>query len=518
VVDLTTIIDDGLLMHEGRYYYAAELIENKQQTAGLEFPIPESAYYSSPDVTWEDVRNASKDIPVVASNLEKYRKFIFQGAKLNVIPPVDESIDDKKLKEVQAQVNTIDRTIRTLVRINQAWYDRKVYGSAVFEYKSGNVNGWKAPIIFKHLPAYSFSDTPSERSDANRYIPGDILKGIIYDVETDTIECWQKINSSSKVLIDPKNVIHIRDEVADSPDGRSALACIIPLCKRLIFAENALTQAVNRAGAPGLWASVEEYRDSPAAVNPDAWTFPKAFKEARKIIQNHGKNTVMVTPSCIKLTPLDYKLAIDPMKVIDHYERRILYTIIARDFTEQTGQAISQSAAPGLTLLILMARSEQDEISAQFIEFWKQIFEANNLPGWSIEIEWRPFIESPDETLYKNADVVSKIGSWTSDEIREIAGWPPLSEDQKAELSGISKASPTTSPTETGIEDGNTDEEVLPDSELLEENAEVVLNDDGKDVGIAEILAMKSRVFLDYCKENGIIKDDKVINESDING
>jgi len=426
---MTGYITDDLLYHDGKFFYESSRIEdlilNEKLITGSEYPVPEVPYYSNPEITWQDVRNVARDVPIVANTLEKYRKFIFQGARINVIPPVDEDVSEDRLKEVQATFNKLDRIVKTLVRLNQAWYDRKVYGSAIFEYVIGSMGGWKAPVAFKRLPAYSFNTVPLSRIDMYRYIPGDILKGIIYDTEEDRIEYWQKIHNDKIVRINNENVIHIRDVVADSPDGRSAIACIVPLVKRLMFAEKSLVQAVNRAGAPNLWISIEEYRDSPPPMNPEAWTVSKAFKEAKKLAKNHGKDTVMVAPSCIQPKPLDYKMPIDPMKVIDHYERRILYSIIARDFTEQTGQAISQTAKPGLTLLILMAKSEQEEIAAPFIEFWKKIFDLNGLDGWSVEIEWRPFEETSDEMMYRNAEIAAKIGAWTEDEIREIAGWPP---------------------------------------------------------------------------------------------
>ncbi len=487
--------DNGSLYLDGEWYIPVEL-NRSAGDMGLEFPNLYT-YYETPEVTCEDVRKAARDVPVVASNLDKYRRFIFNAAKIVPVPPEDTEISEEEQLEVQQRVNEIDRVVKTVTRMQQAWQDKKVFGSAIFEYKQGNLNGWKAPVKFKHLPAYSFDTQPGSRVNPDVYIPGDILKGIIYDNSTDVFEYWQRQSSGGQpIQIDTKNVLHVRDEVADAPDGKSSIAMIMGLVKRLQFAEVALVQTVNRAGAPGLWASIKQYREEPPAVNPEAWSFSKSFKQGQKIVQNWGKSSVIVAPDSIELKALDSKLAIDPTKVIDHYEKRILYTLIARDFTEQTGQAISQSAKPGLTLLVLMARSEQEEIAEPFIELWKQILEANGKVGWSIEIQWRDLIEASETELYTQAKLAMEVGAWTKDELRDIANWSALSDEQKIEL-GISEEDSKTSVKQSPKTVELTDDDAIPKTALTE-------NTENSDVAIEELLKMKANAFLELCKEKGV--------------
>lgn len=442
---MTFSTDNGSIYHEGRWYVDAQLnASGARGDQGLEFPNS-GIYFDSPSVTAADVRTISKSSPIVASSLEKYRKFCFTGARLVVVPPVnDESVTEDAIQDLQQKVDQADRLVRTVLRINQAWMDKKVYGSAIFEYKMGKTAEFaKGPVLFKRLPAHSFDTTPSDRDvNEDRYIPGDILLGIVYDNQDNIYEYWQRQgNYTDPIQIDSRNVLHVRDEIADSPDGRSLVATITSLVKRLQYTEQALMQYVHRVGAPGLWAEIQDYSDKDAAMvasNPDVWSFDEAFKQGKKIIKNWGKDTVIVTPSRIQLKPLNFTVPLDPMAIIDHFERRILYTIIARDFTEQMGQAISQSGAPGLSMLVLMARNEQDEIAEPFCEWWEKILEANGYEGWSVSIEWRDLTEDTEDQMYMRSEIAAKVGAWTIDEIREIAGWEPLTKTQKDEL-GISE-------------------------------------------------------------------------------
>ncbi len=89
----------------GSWYLPAELIENRSAgDMGLEFPNLYT-YYETPEVTCEDVRKAARDVPVVASNLDKYRRFIFNAAKIVPVPPEDTEISEEEQLEVQQRVN-----------------------------------------------------------------------------------------------------------------------------------------------------------------------------------------------------------------------------------------------------------------------------------------------------------------------------------------------------------------------------------------------------------------------------
>ena len=510
---MTFTTDNGSIYHEGRWYVDAELnATGRRGDQGLEFPNS-GIYFDSPDVTVEDVRTISKSSPIVASSLEKYRRFCFTGAKLVVTPPVDDqTITEDDIHDLQAKVDQADRVVRTVLRINQAWMDKKVYGSGIFEYKIGKTAEFeKGPVLFKRLPAHSFDTTPPDRDgNEDRYIPGDILLGIIYDNEENVYEYWQRQSSyGDPVQIDSRNILHIRDEIADSPDGRSLVAQITGLVKRLQYTEQALMQYVHRVGAPGLWAEIQDYVDKDAALmasNPAVWSFDEAFKQGKKIIKNWGKDTVIVTPSRIQLKPLNFTVPLNPMDVIDHFERRILYTIIARDFTEQMGQAISHSAAPGLSLLTLMARNEQDEISEPFCEWWNKILEANGYEGWRVTIEWRDLTEDSEDQMYMRSEIAAKVGAWTIDEIREIAGWEPLTDDQRDEL-GISEEAKEEAARLTAIASGATptpEERENQPATAIEEDSEVVLNASKDEVELADLLSMKGTEFEKFLEGEGI--------------
>ena len=411
------------------------VITNSQSSTGMEFPSTD-IYYLNPTIDVSTVRHTSKHY-LTARILKQLDDFAFNGAKVKVIAPEDEAKDvgEDETHEVQAKVNAIDaKVVKTITRLRQTAYDEIIYGSALFERIDGTIEDWKAPVILKRLPAYSFCETPMGRVDFMRYVSGDILLGIIYDKVKCTYEYWQKQNNvGNPVQIPTKQIIHIRDEVSESVDGDSFIAKVVPLIKKLEFSDVALMETVHRAGAPLLWITIEEYRESPLAQGAGLWTPKKAYEEGKKISMNHGKNNAMVAPSCITPKTLDYSLPINPMDVVKGFEMRILNALIPKDFTEDAGASISKSAAPAMELLKLVAEGWRERVSRPFIEMWNKILEENGYEGWTVTIEWRELTPENKTAVFARAKVAFDMGTvFTENEIRAIAGYGPKSDEDIA--------------------------------------------------------------------------------------
>ena len=423
---LTKVLEDGT--HIEYFFNTGELLSNTAGgTLGMEFPNVDQ-YYINPLITVDMARHASRHY-IVSRILRQIDDFAFSGAYIKVSPPeaIAEDVSEQEIDDVQSKVDEIDRkVVKTITRCRQSAYDEIVYGTAVFERIKGIIEDWKAPVIIKRLPAYSFCERPIGRMDIMRYITGDILLGIVYDKQEDVFEFWQKQNNiSNPIQIPTRNVIQIRDEVSEQVDGTSFLVQILPLVKKLEFADMCLMQTVHRAGAPLLWITVEEYPDKKGELqkNPAAWDSKTAYEKAQKLGQNWGKDSVLVANSCLTPVPLDFKLAIDPIRVVQFLETRILYALIPRDFTEQSGQAVSKTSAPTLKLLVLVAEGWRSRSSKALLEMWSEILEENGYKGWKVEIIWKELDPTDEKLIYDRAAVAKGMGVFTEDEIRDMVGY-----------------------------------------------------------------------------------------------
>lgn len=496
------------------------IITNNMATDGQEFTDTDS-YYQNPTMDVNLVRNVSKHY-LLARILKQIDDFAFNGAKIRVVPPEDESkdISEDEIDEVQAKISAIDnKIIKTTTRMRQATYDSIIYGSAVFERIIGTIEDWKAPVIMKRLPAFSFCEQPAGRSDPRMYVAGQILLGIIYDKKKGSYEYWQKQdNASAPVQIPTKNVIHIRDEISEAVDGESFVAKVVPLIRKLEVADMALSQTVHRAGAPLLWIQVKEYRDQPIVKGQGMWTPKKAFEEGKKIAVNHGRNNAMVAPDIIQPIPLDYTLPLNPIEVVNSYELRILKALIPRDFLEREGDSISSSSAPTLKLITMIAEGWREKVSRPFIEMWNNVLEENGYHGWTIEVEWTDLDPESEIDKYEKAKKAYEMGeTFTEDEIREIAGWTPKSESAKKEQEEKRKESkeieePKPKPTkksESGSEEVETEEgDTVKDKQDKPIKNEVIHNsEEAAKSAVLDIQKEKERLFIEWAKAAGYLND-----------
>jgi len=428
----------------GNFTFGAEFVSEERIEAeqGIEF-TQNDEYVEPVTITPVDIRTAWRN-PLLRATTKKLEKFIFEGAELLAVPPdeISNTVTKQEMMETQSMVEIIDDyAFHTVTRMRQAWLGEKKYGSALFERINGSIPGLKGkiyngPIIFKALPGYSFDTTPTEKSNNLLYVPGELLKGIVFDLNTFETTYWQRQGYTNEpIQLDNSTIIHVRDETAESPDGESVFSTLIPLIKQLNFADKCLMRSVMRAGAPNLDVIVKEYREQAAPMNADAWDMSKAFEEGKKIGRNWSNSTVLEHPDCIELKPLDWsKMAIDPIKVVNFINERILYALIPRDFTENKGIAISQTGSSSLDMLNLWARGEQTEIETKFLEEWKRILKENGKEGWRVEIVWRDMTPDSGQEIWNRVRIARDVGVFSPDEMREIVEYPPLTEDQRKEI------------------------------------------------------------------------------------
>lgn len=412
--------------------------------AGLEF-VQTDEYEDPVTITPQDVKVIWKE-PILRSTVTKLQKFIFEGAELLVVPPdeIANEVDKKEMQEVQTMVETIDNfAMHTLTKMERAWLDKKKYGTKLFERIDGPIKGinksYKGPVVFKSLPMHAFDTTPTSMSDTTKYVPGELLKGIVFDLNTFDTSYWQRQTAyGDPIQLPNENLICVKDENSEAVDGDSVFVTLVPLIKKLNFVDKCLIRADMRVGVPNIDIIIKENRDEAAPINADAWDLAKAFSEGKKIGQNWSNSTVLAHPDCIELKPMEWgKMGLDPVKVVNFFNERILYALVPRDFTENKGIAITQTGTSSLDMLNLWARGEQSEIERPFLAEWNRILALNGKEGWRVEIVWREMTPDSGPEIWNRVRIARDVGVFTPDEIREIAGYPPLTEDQREEIAKI---------------------------------------------------------------------------------
>lgn len=365
----------------------------------------------------------------VARSLWQLQLLSFPFCNYKIISPNKlKEIDGEATKEILPKIETLDRTIKTAILSAQALFDVITYGSAIFEitWKEDN-DGWIVPDVVQRLPAASFRVAPSHvTGNTNRYVVGNLLKGIIFDKnpvdakgnpkEVGEMQYWQVQDASglsvTPVQIPTENIIHIKDARSSFVDGEPYLAGITASISQWEFIRKRFMQTISRVGTPPVKITVgvpQRYlgNDPNAAQQISAlpgssetladdmmtqlWTYAEA------LAQNVSADMATVVPEGINYDWQRPTVPINPTDPDQYIIREIIGHIFPRDVLDVLGSAISTSSQPLLDLLKLMVQGWQALCSVPFeTDLWTKFLEYNGFEGYRIELEWAPLV-SPDK-------------------------------------------------------------------------------------------------------------------------
>ena len=417
---------------------------------GLQYVIPaEDVDFSNIDI--EDIRNALMH-EVIDRAYQTLGDFTFQVESVNALPPKDKEVKEDEIKEVQQMLDYIDNNIiHTSTFTKACWKLKDAYGSAFLSFDLGKIDETEYSGInhLKLLNSYSFSTEP--QSLPTNYISGRFLSGIIYDLDASEYLYYQTDKDRNTNQIEKLDqLIHIKSEVADFPDGRSRLSNLIPTIKKLQETDIALMQSIARGGAPIIAFKVNppdphdpsdvRYYDSD---NKLMWN---DYKSRHDMVSNFAANQhrgrAFVLPAFVDVEVLNVHEVIPEIRETrEYFVKKIIEFFISSDFTESEGQAISKTSVPTLDFLKLQAEGRRAEIGRFFINLWQLILKENGKEEWSVEINWRSL---DPKDLLKDAQIAKTLmeaGVFTSDEIRESISFAQMSDEQKEEIEGSKEKS-----------------------------------------------------------------------------
>lgn len=397
--------------------------------------------------------------PPVARSLWQLQLIAFPWFEFNIIPPADAEPDEDSDKQLKIKLEEIERRLRTTIMCSQAMYDVVTYGSAIFELTwKEDEDGYVVPDVVQRLPAQSFRQAPAGAiGDRNRYVVGNILKGIVFDKTSKEYQYWQLQNpygsTGVPVQIPTEQLIHIKDIRSSYVDGEPYLAGITSTIAQLEFVRKRVMQTVTRIGSPKQIATVGipqsylkalEANQIPLSVTsavPGATTTPAdimltdLWDMARVVVENQNSDLAVAVPEGINLQWERPSIPFNPTEIDQYLIKEAIYHIFPRDILEVAAQAISTTSSPLLELLKMMVQGWQSLCSIQFENLlWNKFLALNGYEGYRIELNWAQLL--PED---KNQVATRTLNLFTNhvitlNEARTELGLITLSDEEKQEL------------------------------------------------------------------------------------
>lgn len=392
--------------------------------------------------------------PPVARSLWQLQLIAFPWFDFKIIPPDDKDVDEKEEKELRKKLEDIERRIQTTNMCCQAMYDTITFGSAIFELTwKKDEDGYVVPDIVQRLPAQSFRQAPSHATgDRNKYVVGNILKGIVYDKVNKEYQYWQLQNpygsTGVPVQIPTEQLIHVKDARSSYVDGEPYLAGITSTIAQLEFVRKRVMQTVVRIGTPKQVATVGippaylkalETSQAPGMLTQISSAVPGStvtpmdnmltdlWEMARVVVENQNSDTAVAIPEGIKLDWERPSIPFNPTEIDQYLIKEAIYHIFPRDILEVAAQAISTTSSPLLELLKMMVQGWQSLCSIQFENLiWNKFLELNGYEGYRIEMDWASLIPPDQQKVETLAIQKFNMHVITLNEARSEIGLPQL--------------------------------------------------------------------------------------------
>jgi hypothetical protein len=397
--------------------------------------------------------------PPVARSLWQLQLIAFPWFEFNIIPPSSQSEDEQdedEIKELKIKLEELDRSIGTNILCAQAMYDVVTYGSAIFEITwKDSEDGYIVPDVVQRLPAQSFRQAPAGAiGDRNKYVVGNILKGLVFNKVDKIYEYWQLQNpygsTGVPVQIPSEQLIHIKDARSSYVDGEPYLAGITSTIAQLEFVRKRVMQTVTRIGTPKQIATVGIPPSYMKALEANGLPMPVTsavpggsstpadvmltdlWDMARVLVENQNSDIAVAVPEGIKLEWERPSIPFNPTEIDSYLVKEAISHIFPRDILEVASQAISTSSAPLLELLKMMVQGWQSLCSIKFeTELWNKFLVLNGYDGYRITLDWTPLLPEDTDKTHTRTIKLFEDHIITLDEARLQVGLSPLSDEER---------------------------------------------------------------------------------------
>lgn len=390
--------------------------------------------------------------PPIARSLWQLQLIAFPGFSFKLNPPDDIEEDIEVTNELLTKLKKLDHNLNTTILCVQALYDIMTYGSFIGELTwKEDKDSYIVPDVLVRLPAASFKQAPPNvAGNKEKYVVGNILKGIVYNKETKSYEYYQLQDnygtSGVPVQIPSEQIIHIKDNASSFVDGEPYLQGIVSTISQLEFVRKRVMQTVSRIGSPKQIATVgvpPEYLKSMEGMNGSQLSLTSAipgassnsadimltdlWAYATQIVENQSADLAVAVPRGIDLSWDQGHVAFNPTEIDNYLIKEAISHIFPRDMLEIQTAAISATSQPLLQLLKMMVQGWQNMCSRAFQELvWNKFLEYNGYIDWKVEFDWDDLIPQ-DEQVKQNLTLQRfNMHLITLDEARESLGLPAL--------------------------------------------------------------------------------------------
>lgn len=277
----------------------------------------------------------------------------------------------------------------------------------------------------RHLPSSSFGTAPWS---GNQEIYSQILQGITLNDKKE-IEYWQ-VNGeglSDKV----ENVFMVKDPISTELAGEPTILPLVPVISMLKFVWDTQMQQANRTGAKILFIKVTEPQAA-SALNGNV----SDLDAAKEILQNWGKNSAFPLRGNMEIIDPQIKDDSNNLEIIEALNQMLIDYMSPINFMTAGNDSarLGGSDSQRMDLILRYIKSRHSAMEESFEVLLQKYLDVNGYEGYTVKLHIPEPETDTSEIDIKRADTGIRAKALKINEIRELIGQEPLSDEDIIEL------------------------------------------------------------------------------------
>jgi len=415
--------------------------DTKEQGTVYITSLGNTPYFQNPTIDADKLFHLTKNV-YAAGVAHKQRNLIFQEKYTITATNEDGEQDETSEQLVTSLTKMTDAPdVDLWSRMQKSYYDFFFWGPSLFNPVWQWVDNEYQMVKLRRLPPHSFRTS----APTSTYRYSDILPGISYNLETNTVEYWQTDDTGGLTQLD--GITMIKDPVSEGLAGEPIITPLVPIFEMLNFSWQSQMQKVNREGAPIVLMRL-------TTPTEDDLAYGQTF------LKNWGKNTAWPLRENMEVIPLQFSENSTAIETINALNAVVVDYFSPASSISKDGTLIGGSSGPEYELFLAYLRGQQAWISQAFTRMLDPYLEANGYEGYTISIDIPSPSVDKSEIWLKQAEFGLKAGIMSPNELREYGAElgpmdPEAWEELKTERAvlDIQQATPgTMTPTQENIE------------------------------------------------------------------
>ena len=398
------------------------------QASGFTFVSSVVEPYHVGDIDAKTIYELTNNLYVAGPVTQTANLVIAGGASIEVYDDNGDPVESVS-RELNAMFSKPGCSLAEVAR--SSMFDVLNWGISLYNWVWERKNSKLVCSALTRIHPFNMAEPPAFGNTNVTY--GRLLRGIVYDRKERRTRYFHRSDTGAPFEIPESDLLVVRDNSADYPDGKSTVYPIAPIVEFINYAWNTLGQQMYRTGAPIIFIKIT---DAKPERYQDGVRIPSDVEYAQEVAANWGKDTTFPLRDNFEIIQVSVNEGSLAVKSIDFAQQTIRDYLNPNGMIGKDGSLISGNSDASLRLL------------NNSIKGWIQLLETalSAIPNYYLQYNGYPSSYTAKVTIehsvvedwsrkLQTAQIGFNTKTMTVNEVRELLGREGLSDEELSKIS-----------------------------------------------------------------------------------